>query len=103
VTYRPKPLDTSAVTLPASLRNLLEKLAENTHEVWAVQRISDGWTLGPNRDDDNKKHPGLVPYADLSEGEKEYDRKTASETLKAILLLGYAIEEPNERTTRPTP
>lgn len=94
-TYTPKPLDTSAMHLPLSLSPLLEKLAENTHDVWAAQRISQGWTFGPARDDAAKTSPCLVPYVDLPESEKEYDRKTVAETLKAILLLGYSIADPN--------
>jgi len=90
-TYTPLPLDTAFIELPPSLTELLEKLAENTHDVWAVTRIAQGWSYGVSRDDAGKKHPCLVPYADLPESEKEYDRKTAGETLKAILLLGYAI------------
>jgi len=90
-TYTPKPLDTTDVLLPTSLTPLMEKLAENIHDVWAVTRISQGWSYGPARDDASKKHPCLVPYADLPESEKEYDRKTAEETLKAVLALGYAI------------
>ena len=39
-----------------------------------------------------KTHPDLVPYAELAESEKDYDRKTAVETLRAILKLGYRIE-----------
>jgi len=93
-TYTPTPLDTSAIALPQSLQTLLEKLAENTHDVWAVQRIQQGWTHGPSRDDAAKRHPCLVPYAELPESEKEYDRMTAGETLKAILKLGYTIQEP---------
>lgn len=92
--YVPKPLDTSNVQLPSVLTELMEKLAENTHDVWAATRIAQGWTYGPARDDVAKKHPCLVPYADLPESEKEYDRKTSGETLKAILLLGYRIEQP---------
>jgi ryanodine receptor 2 len=91
-TYNPQPLDTSAVMLPDELLSLLEKLAENTHDVWAAQRIKDGWTYGQKRDDANKKHPCLVPYTDLPESEREYDRKTAGETLKAVMALGYRIE-----------
>jgi hypothetical protein len=90
--YTPKPIDTSQVKLPESLIPLMEKLAENTHEVWAAQRIKDGWKFGPIRDDVHKKHPCLVPYSDLPESEKEYDRKTAAETLKVVSLLGYRIE-----------
>ncbi len=89
--YTPQPLDTAHVALPANLQPLLERLAKNTHEVWAAQRIKDGWTYGPQRDDAKKHHPCLIPYEDLPESEKEYDRKTAGEVLKAILVLGCVI------------
>ena len=92
-TYTPNPLDTSAVALTESLLRLLERLAENTHEVWAAQRIKDGWTYGLKRDDENKKHPCLVPYVDLPDSEKEYDRQTAAEALKVVILLGYSVLE----------
>jgi hypothetical protein len=91
--YSPKPLDTSSVALSDELEALTEYLAENTHDIWATQRLAEGWTYGPQRDDAAKKHPDLIPYADLSESEKEYDRRTAMETLKAILALGYRIEK----------
>jgi hypothetical protein len=94
--YNPTPIDTSAVSLPASLSELMERLAENTHDVWAVARLAQGWTYGPARDDTNKKHPCLVPYDELPESEKEYDRKSASEALKAILTLGYRIVPPEQ-------
>jgi hypothetical protein len=92
--YIPEPLDTTRVTLPAELAALVERLAENTHEVWAQQRIKDGWTWGPKRDDQAKTHPGLIPYVKLSESEKDYDRVVSSGVLKAILALGYRIEQP---------
>ncbi len=91
-TYSPKPIDTSNIELPVSLEQLLEKLAANTHEVWALRRINEGWTYGPIRDDANKKHPCLVPYQELAEPEKEYDRDTATEALKVLLSMGYTIE-----------
>ena len=92
--YEPKPLDTSAVSLPGSLRELGEKLAEQVHEIWASGRIAEGWTWGPRRDDRLKQNPTLVPYAELPESEKEYDRATAFGTLKLVLALGYRIEPP---------
>jgi hypothetical protein len=73
---------------------LTERLAEHSHDVWATQRIADGWTYGPKRDDATKQHPDLIPYAELPEPEKEYDRKAAMETLKAIIALGYRIVRP---------
>lgn len=92
--YAPKPLDTTGVVLPPSLQELLEKLAHNTHEAWAATRLAQGWTYGPTRNDAAKHHPCLVPYDQLTEAEKDLDRVTARETLKAILLLGYTIHDP---------
>lgn len=74
------------------MRGLTELLAKNAHENWARQRMDDGWKYGPKRDDARKEHPSLIPYEDLSESEKEYDRLTAMETLKTILALGYRID-----------
>jgi hypothetical protein len=91
-TYEPHPIDTSGITLPDDLLRLTEELARNTHDHWAIQRLGEGWSWGPARDDAAKRHPDLVPYAELSESEKQYDRITAMETLKAIIALGYRIE-----------
>ncbi len=96
--YAPSPIDTHGVTLPPELEALAERLAEHVHDVWAEGRMAEGWTYGERRDDDAKTHPGLVPYAELSEAEKDYDRRTAEGTLKAVLGLGYAIEPPDGAT-----
>lgn len=73
----------------------MEKLAENAHEVWSLGRIADGWTFGPWRDDATKQHPCLIPYDQLPESEKDYDRRVSLETLKAILALNYEIHSRN--------
>lgn len=91
-TYQPIPLDTSTIDLPDSLQSLTEKLAENAHDNWAKLRIKEGWKYGEKRDDDKKTHPDLVPYDQLSDSEKEYDRMTAMETVKAIVALGYIVD-----------
>ncbi len=93
MSYQPKPIDTSRVNLPADLNELTERLAENAHDHWAKQRMAEGWRFGPHRDDVAKKHPDLVPYRELPDSEKEYDRRAAMETLKAIIALGYRIEK----------
>lgn len=91
--YEPRPLDTTDVELPAQLLALTEQIAENVHENWAAARIAEGWRYGPCRDDEKKLTPCLVPYNELPEAEKEYDRITALETLKTIIKLGYRIEK----------
>ena len=92
--YEPIPINTEDIDLSNDLVQLTEKLAENTHNVWAAGRIKDGWTYGDKRDDAKKKNPCLVEYKKLPESEKEYDRNTAMEAIKVILKLGYTITAP---------
>ena len=93
--YTPNPIDTTDVELSEELLQLVELLAENTHDVWAKGRMDEGWTFGPVRNDELKQHPCLIPYNELPESEKEYDRNTSMETLKAIQKLGWIIEKNN--------
>lgn len=89
--YIPQPFDTKDIELPDELKTLVEQMAKNVHEIWAQTRISQGWTYGPERDDTEKEHPCLVPYEQLPEEEKVYDRNTSIETLKFILGYGFRI------------
>ena len=91
--YIPQPLDTSCVELSTDLLELTELLAKNIHDVWARQRLAEGWQYGTERNDERKEHPSLVPYENLPESEKVYDRNTAMETLKVIKLLRFKIEK----------
>jgi len=91
--YDPKPIDTTAVQLAPDIRPLVERLAEHNHDLWARQRIRDGWTYGKERNDQRKEHPCLVPYSQLPDSEKDYDRIAVIGTLKAIIALGYRIDK----------
>ena len=91
--YIPEPMGLSSVDLPESVIQLSERIAENVHEVWAKARMDEGWTYGEKRDDIHKKHPCLVPYDELPEEEKEYDRNTAMNTIKMVKKLGFRIEK----------
>lgn len=90
-TYNPCPVDTSDVELPQELLELVEAMAKNVHELWAQGRMNEGWTYGPERNDAQRITPLLVPYEDLPEEEKAYDRNTAIGTLKFIISLGFKI------------
>lgn len=92
-TYTPAPLDTRDIDLPKALDELIERMARNVHDVWAQGRIAEGWTYGEQRDDKQKTHPCLVPYEELPDAEREYDRQTAVQTLKMILKLGFKIHK----------
>ena len=91
--YQPNPVNTEGIVLPEELLKLTEQIAENVHENWASGRMAEGWVYGEKKDDVKKTTPCLVPYEMLSEQEKDYDRRTALETLKLIVALGYKIEK----------
>ena len=92
-TYHPKLLDLKHVELPNGFDELREAIAENAHDRWALERQSEGWTYGPKRDDSKLETPDMVPYAQLPESEKQYDRVMAEDTLKLLTALGYKIEK----------
>ena len=91
--YIPQPADLSSIELPVELESLAEIISKNVHEVWAKNRMAEGWVYGPERNDAKRISPCLVPYEALSEEEKAYDRNTAFSTLKYIVSLGFEIKK----------
>lgn len=89
--YIPKSIDLSDVELSEDLNDLREAIAENAHEIWAENRQMEGWSYGPQRDDYLKQTPDMVPYSQLPESEKEYDREMAMKTIKLLKKLGYDL------------
>ncbi len=89
--YNPHPIDVSEVDLDDDLIELTECIAENAHEIWAFKRKAEGWKYGPQRDDRLLLHPDMVPYCELTEGEKYYDRDMALNTIRLVKKLGYDI------------
>ena len=87
--YEPHPQDLSDVELEDELTELREAIANNVHEVWAEARKFEGWTYGPQRDDEKKLHPDMLPYFMLPESEKNYDRQMAMSTIKLVKKLGW--------------
>lgn len=94
--YNPQPINVEDIPLDANLEDLTEAIAENAHDIWARARMDEGWTYGPVRDDANKRHPDLIPYAQLPDSEKEYDRLMAMNTLRLVRRLGYDIVNRNK-------
>ena len=90
--YVPHPVDLSGVELSGQLARDIERIAENIHETWALQRVRAGWVYGEKNDSEKKTHSGLVEYDRLPESEKDVDRATVTQTIKMLLWLGYRIE-----------
>ena len=98
--FTPQPIDVSDIKIDEALQELVEKLAINTHNIWAAQRLADGWVFGIERDDAKKTHPCLVKFESLPEKEKEYDRKVSEGLIKTILKMGYTIQNPDQHMDR---
>ena len=91
--YEPYPIHLDDITLDENLSELQEAIAENAHEIWAKARTDQGWTYGPERNDQKKETPDMVPYCNLPESEKLYDREMAMQTLKLVKKLGFEIRK----------
>ncbi|XP_037829496.1 ryanodine receptor 2 [Kryptolebias marmoratus] len=89
--FTPTPVDTSQIVLPPHLERIREKLAENIHELWVMNKIELGWTYGLVRDDNKRQHPCLVEFSKLPEQERSYNLQMSLETLKTLLALGCHV------------
>uniref|UniRef100_A0A672SAJ0 Ryanodine receptor 3 n=1 Tax=Sinocyclocheilus grahami TaxID=75366 RepID=A0A672SAJ0_SINGR len=93
--FIPVPVDTSQIVLPPHLENVRDKLAENIHELWGMNKIELGWIYGKVRDDNKRQHPCLVDFSKLPETEKNYNLQMSTETLKTLLALGCHVAQVN--------
>ncbi|KAG7226578.1 hypothetical protein INR49_003735 [Caranx melampygus] len=108
--FSPTPVDTSQIVLPPHLERIREKLAENIHELWVMNKIELGWTYGAVRDDNKRQHPCLVEFSKLPEQERSYNLQMSLETLKTLLALGchvgladeHAVEKVKSMKLSPT-
>uniref|UniRef100_A0A5K3EZT7 EF-hand domain-containing protein n=2 Tax=Mesocestoides corti TaxID=53468 RepID=A0A5K3EZT7_MESCO len=90
--YKPQPLDLSAIRLSSRLETLVDELAENTHNIWAKDRIHQGWTYGSTEDNAQKRSPHLVPYSEVNSTIKKMNRESATDAVKTLIAYGYVIE-----------
>jgi len=87
--YTPKPVLMEKSELSSEIQELIEKLAENAHDIWAEGKIRNGWEFGEELDKDTKKHPNLVPYSELSEQDKDYDREMVIGTISYLVKNNF--------------
>lgn len=97
--YMPHKINLDDVELDEDLEDLLEAIAENAHDVWAEMRMKEGYVFGKDNNSDKDKGPltnkDLVPYSDLPDSEKQYDREMAEQTLKLAKRLGFKVTRTN--------
>ncbi len=66
---------------------LRDRMRRCEHERWMRFHLLNNWRQGPERDSRERTHPSLIPYEDLTEGEKAKDDYAWKE-LKVLLNEG---------------
>ncbi|XP_074531886.1 ryanodine receptor 2 [Halichoeres trimaculatus] len=97
--YKPAPLDLSQVFLNPAHEELVKLMAENDHNVWARERIKQGWTYGAQQDVKAKRSPYLVPYSLLDERSRKGGMESVREAVCTLLAYGYSLETLNQEQT----
>uniref|UniRef100_A0A3P9P1N7 Ryanodine receptor 2 n=1 Tax=Poecilia reticulata TaxID=8081 RepID=A0A3P9P1N7_POERE len=90
--YRPAPIDLRQITLSSADKDVVTLLAENHHNIWARERIKQGWTYGPEQDIKGKRSPHLVPYSLVDEGMRKAGMASMREAVRLLLAFGYSLE-----------
>ncbi|KAK6101668.1 RIH domain family protein [Brugia pahangi] len=87
--FNPKPVDLSNMTLEKDMTGIAEKMAEESHKIWAKKVLADlnrGGTMPPQ----------LVPWDLLTDFERRKDRFRAAEILKFLQYHGYRVWSSNK-------
>jgi class 3 adenylate cyclase len=71
----------------------LATLSRREHDRWKAERLRQGWTYGPVRDDARKQHPVLIPWEALSDEEKRKDQDAVYNLPLLIAKSGFQVRK----------
>ncbi len=77
----------------------IESLAELEHMRWCFERVRAGYRFAPERDDDARGHPLLVPWEELSEGARDKDRVIVRSWPRLLAAAGFDLRSMPLRVT----
>lgn len=69
----------------------VECLARAEHDRWVAERAAAGWTYAPVKDVEARTSPFLVPYEELTEEVRDYDRQPVREMPQLLADAGYVL------------
>lgn len=76
-----------------------ELLSRMEHDRWWRDREADGWTLAPEKDVERKKSPYLIPWEELPEEIRGYDRDTVRGLPVFLAEAGFRIVRKRDETS----
>eukprot|EP00002_Diphylleia_rotans_P021370 TRINITY_DN4160_c0_g1_i4.p1 TRINITY_DN4160_c0_g1~~TRINITY_DN4160_c0_g1_i4.p1 ORF type:complete len:1093 (+),score=211.13 TRINITY_DN4160_c0_g1_i4:154-3432(+) len=97
--YNPRIMNIAGINIDF-IKDLIDVIAEHVHDQWTLTKLNDGWKYDPVRDNGKKQHPMMVPYKDLTENEKSYDKNMAKQSIRLIVSLGYTIKKTGSMYTK---
>lgn len=72
--------------------NEIETMAKIEHIRWSWDKRLSGWIYGSTKNNFSKTHPGLIPYEELSDSEKEKDRELVRIIPSLLHDIGYIAD-----------
>jgi hypothetical protein len=75
-----------------------ERMAEREHARWNLERLRSGWRYGPKKNVAEKRTPWLVPWTQLPDDIKRYDRDAIDNYAKILGAAKLAIVRRSERS-----
>jgi hypothetical protein len=69
----------------------IDELAREEHDRWCSVRHARGWQHGDRRDDDRKRHPDLLPWAELPDARRQIDRDQVLAIPGLLQEGGYSV------------
>lgn len=88
--YTVRKVSSGSIELHEFTDDQIEYLAEREHARWNVERLLDGWVLG-EKNVEKKMSPWLIPWAELPDKIKEYDRAAIKKIPENLSIYGYEI------------
>jgi len=77
----------------------VEDLAKSEHQRWYESKIKTGWKYGDPRDDAKKLHPSILPWEEISEGEREKDRMMVREIPDIVAAAGMTLARCDDKSS----
>jgi len=92
-----EPLSSTPSNFTGFTEAEIEKLAQLEHERWKEEREDEGWEYGPEKNLRLRTNPYLVPWAELPEGVKDYNRNAVKEIPKLLEKIDRRVYRKSER------